>query len=323
MSLSADDVAKIGASDFSALLGLSEWSGPVALWARMVHGIQGESTPAMEEGTLAEPYIRALYQRRTGYALLGPASWTHPLYPWLRCHPDDVARPPDGRIPMEMKRYQPQGWGAEGSDQVPIGVWLQCQIQAGVGLENGHTEQPRTDVAALIRGELLLYVVHFAADVFAHCMEAGERFWRDFVLPKRFPDGPNMRLLERDVEALKRLFPAPKEETPPLAWESLSPEAQEVLRRWLEANKARRAWSKQEDALAGHVALLLRDAPGVTLPEDLGRRIDYDTRAGAPRLDVKALRAELEADASDLGVKVRALIAKHTKTEDTRPLVAR
>lgn len=323
MGLSAEDLAKLGASDMPALLGLSEWSGPVALWARIVHGIQGESNAAMQEGTLAEPYIRALYRNRTGYELLGPASWNHPMHPWLRCHPDDVAVAPDGRVPLELKRYRPDGWGPEGTDTVPVSVWVQVQVQMGVGLDMGEVEQERADVAALIRGDLRLYMVPFQPEVYGSCIEAGERFWADFVLPKRIPEGPNLRLLERDVEALKRLFPAPKPEAPLLEWENLPPEAQDVLRRWVVANKARRAWAAQEKALVGQVALLLRDAPGVTLPEDLGRRVDYDTQAGISRLDVKALRAELETDTSGWGRKVLEMLEKHTTQDDTRPLVAR
>lgn len=323
MSLTREDAARIGASDMPALLGLSEWSGPVALWARIVHGIQGESNTAMQDGTLAEPYIRALYRNRTGYELLGPASWNHPLHPWLRCHPDDVAVPPNGRIPLELKRYRPEGWGPEGTDAIPLSVWAQVQVQTGVGLDMGEVEQERADVAALIRGELRLYMVPFQAEVCERCIEAGERFWADFVVPKRIPEGPNLRLLERDVEALKRLFPEPKPEASLLLWEERTVEERDLLKRWVLANRARRAWAAQEKALAGQVAMLLRDAPGVTLPEDLGRRVDYDTQAGVPRLDVKALRAELEADTSGLRRKVLALLEKHTKQEDTRPLVAR
>lgn len=323
MSLSQQDAARLGASDMPALLGLSEWSGPVALWARIVHGIQGESNTAMQEGTLAEPYIRALYRNRTGYELLGPTSWSHPLYPWLRCHPDDVSVPPSGRIPLELKRYRPEGWGPEGTDAIPLSVWAQVQVQTGVGLDMGEVEQERADVAALIRGELRLYVVPFQAEVYERCIEAGERFWADFVVPKRIPEGPNLRLLERDVEALKRLFPEPKPEASLLLWEERTVEERDLLKRWVLANRARRAWAAQEKALAGQVAMLLRDAPGVTLPEELGRRVDYDTQAGVPRLDVKALRAELEADTSGWGRKVLAMLEKHTTKEDTRPLVAR
>jgi hypothetical protein len=321
MGLTREDAARIGASDYPMLLQISDWGGPVALWARIVHGIQGESTTAMQEGTLAEPYIRALYRNRTGYELLGPASWDHPMYPWLRCHPDDVSVPPDGRIPLELKRYRPEGWGPEGTDAVPLGVWVQVQVQTGVGLDMGEAEQERADVAALIRGELRLYMVPFHADVYERCIDAGERFWMDFVLPKRFPEGPNLRLLERDVDALRRLFPAPKPEAPLLEWENLSIGEQDLVRRWVDANKARRAWAAQEKALAGQVAMLLRDAPGVTLPEQMGRRVDYDTQAGVPRLDVKALRAELHG--MPQGREMLALLDRFTTKEDTRPLVAR
>jgi len=321
MSLSPEDAARIGASDMPSLLGLSEWSGPVALWARIVHGIQGESNAAMQEGTLAEPYIRALYRNRTGYELLGPASWNHPIYPWLRCHPDDVAVPPDGRVPLELKRYRPDGWGPEGTDAVPPGVWVQVQVQTGVGLEMGEVEQARADVAALIRGDLRLYMVPFQPEVYERCIEAGERFWADFVVPKRFPEGPRLRLMERDVEAIKRLFPAPRPEAPMLEWETLTPAQKDVLRRWIEANKARRAWAAQEKALVGQVAMFLRDVPGVTLPEDLGRRVDYDTQAGVPRLDVKGLRAELERMSPRH--EMLALLDRFITKEDTRPLVAR
>ena len=48
--------------------------------------------------------------------------------------------------------------------------------------------------------------------------EAGARFWRDFVVPQRCPEGPNLVLLERDADAIRALFPAPRVETP-LAWE--------------------------------------------------------------------------------------------------------
>lgn len=320
MSLTPEEAGMIGASDMPALLGLSEWSGPIALWARMVHGVQGETTQAMGEGTLAETYIRALYQQRTGYALLGPAKWRHPLYPWLRCSPDDRAVTPERRV-LELKRYRPEGWGPEGTDAVPIGVWVQVQVQLGVGLDNGGLEQDCGDVAALIRGELRLYSVPFQAEAYERCLAAGERFWRDFVLPKRLPEGLAARLLERDVEAIHALFPKPKL-AEPLKWEALTEAQQGLMRRWLEANKARKAWETAEEALAGEVALLLRDAPGLTLPEALGRRVDFKAQKPQDRLDVKALREAAAKDMSETGALLRALLEQHTTQESNRPLRA-
>ena len=323
MSLSAEDAARIGASDMPALLGLSEWSGPVALWARIVHGVQGESSEAMDAGNAAEDYNRALYRNRTGYSLLGPAKWTHPMHPWMRCSPDDRADTGSGRRLVELKKYNNlHGWGAEGSDAVPPAIWVQVQMQSGVGLDNGEVDESGVDVSALLRGELRLYHVAHVPEVYERCIAAAERFWRDFVVPRRFPDGPNLCLLERDAEALAALFPRPTSEAP-LEWDALDAEAQGIVALWLEANQARTAWAKQEDALAGRVALLLREVPGLTLPEWLGKRVDFKAQNGAPRLDVKALRAALESETPEVAHAVRRLLDTYTKQETMRPLVAR
>lgn len=317
MALSAEEAAMVGASDMGALLGISDYGGPIALWARIVHGVQGETTEAMEEGTLAEPYIRSLYQRRTGYELLGPAKWRHPLYPWLRCSPDDRAVTPERRV-LELKRYRPEGWGPEGTDAVPVGVWVQVQVQIGVGLDNGELEQDCGDVAALIRGDLRLYSVPFQPDVYERCLSAGERFWHDFVLPRRMPEGPNLRVLERDVAAIHALFPAPTLETP-LAWEALSTVQQETVQRWLEANRARKVWEKHEATLAGEVEIILREVPGLVLPKELGKRVDYRSTKPQARVDLKGLREDAQG-ASDRSLILREMLGKRTTSDSNRPL---
>lgn len=323
MALTEEEAKRIGASDIPALLGLSEWSGPVALWARIVHGIQSATTEAMDAGNAAEDFNRALYRNRTGYALLGPSKWTHPLYPWMRCSPDDRAVTGGGRRLVELKRYQSTwGWGAEGSDVVPPHIWVQVQMQAGVGLDNGEVDDSGVDVSVLLRGDLRLYHVPHVPEVYERCVEAAERFWRDFVVPRRVPEGPNLRILEKDAEALAALFPKPTADAP-LEWEALSEEARAAVSRWLEASRARKAWGKQEDALAGRVEHLLREAPGLALPESLGKRVDFKAQKAAPRLDVKALRAALETESGEVAQRMRQLLDTHTKHETMRPLVAR
>lgn len=317
MSLTPEESRLVGASDMGALLGLSEWSGPVALWARIVHGVHGETTQAMEEGTLAEPYIRSLYQRRTGYELLGPAKWRHPLYPWLRCSPDDRAVTPERRA-LELKKYQPHGWGPEGTDAVPIGVWVQVQAQMGVGLDNGELDQATGDVAALIRGDFRLYSVPFQPEAYARCLEVGERFWVDFVLPRRMPEGPSVRILERDAAAIRALYPAPVQ-AEPLAWEALTEAQRAAVQRWLEANKARKAWAAEEKALAAEVEALLREVPGLILP--MGR-VDYTANKPSTRVDWEGLSRALATHVSP--EEYRAVLERHTTTTPgARPLVAR
>lgn len=320
--LSAAELCLIGASDMPALLGVSPWSGPVALWARIVHGIKGETTQSQEEGTAAEEYNRALYRRATGYHLCGPAKWRHPLHPWMRCSPDDTAEDtPDGRRGVELKRYQRlDGWGAAGTDEVPEDVWVQVQVQAGVGLDLGQWDAAAVDVSALLRGEHRLYSVPHVPEVYARCVEVAERFWADFVVPKRCPEGERLVLLERDAMALRALYPAPVREEP-MAWDSLPPAAQRLMAAWLEANKARKGWAKQEEALARQVEHLLREAPGVALPEGMSaRRVDYKAQRGTPQVDMVAFRAALKDEAPEVVRRVEELLRQCTRETTTRPL---
>lgn len=325
MSLDPAEMRLLGASDMPALLGLSPWSGSVALWARVVHGWEASTTRDQEEGKAAEAYNRALYRSATGYTLAGESKWRHPLHPWLRCSPDDTAvGTPTGRRGVELKRYNNlDGWGAPGTDEVPQDIWVQVQFQGGVALDLGEWDTGDVDVSGLLRGQHRLYSVPHSPEVFARCVDAAERFWRDFVVPRRCPEGPNLVLLERDAEAIRALFPVPKAPTP-LAWEVLDVQQQDVVRRWLQANEARTAWEKQEKALKVQVQHMLREVPGLALPDGMSAtRVDFKAQAGQSRLDIKALEAALSGEDATFAARVRELLRKNTTQETTRPLVAR
>jgi hypothetical protein len=325
VSLDAAEMRLIGASDMPALLGLSPWSGPVALWARIVHGWEAQTTQEQKAGTAAEDYNRALYRDATGYTLAGPAKWRHPLYPWMRCSPDDIATDtPDGRRGVELKRYNwLEGWGAPGTDVVPTDIWIQVQFQGGVALELGEWDTGGVDVSGLLKGEHRLYHVPHVPEVYARCVEAAERFWRDFVVPQRCPDGERLVLLERDAEALRALFPTPKTEAP-LAWDALTLDQQTTVQLWLEANASRKLWEKREGALAVQVQHMLRNASGLALPDGMSaRRVDFKGQAGRAVLDEKALRAALMDEDPEIRRRIEALLKQHTTQKTTRPLVAR
>lgn len=325
MSLSSEELRLIGASDMPALLGLSPWSGPVALWARIVHGWGWGGTSETRAGNVAEDYNRALYRDATGYTLTGPAKWRHPLYPWMRCSPDDTAvDTPDGRRGVELKRYNNlEGWGAAGSDVVPRDIWVQVQVQGGVALELGEWDTGGVDVSGLLRGEHRLYHVPHQPEVYEQCKAVAERFWTDFVLPRRCPEGEGLVLLERDAEAVRALFPAPVAEAP-LAWEALTDGQRATVTQWLEANAARKAWEKREKDLRPTVEYLLREAPGLLLPEGMSAsRVDFRAQDGRGDLDVKGLRAALVDEDPVVKQRIEALLRQFTRSTTTRPLVAR
>lgn len=322
MSPTPEDLRLIGASDMPALLGKSPWSGPVALWARIVHGHHWGGNEATKGGHAAEDFNRALYRQTTGYTLEGPPekSLRHPLLPWARCSPDDTAvDTPDGRRGVELKRAQRrEGWGAPGSDEVPEPYWLQVQAQGGFCIETGHWDTPNVDLSVLLYGEQVTYSVTHVPEAWECMQAAAERFWRDFVVPQRCPEGPNLVLLERDAEALLVLYPRPKPEAEPLQWEALTDEQRSLVMRWREANSARKAWEKNEEALSRQVKHLLREVPGLAGP---GWRVDFAATEQREEVDWA-----LVADALASSVEVEKwseVVGRFTKMVSTRPLVGR
>jgi len=319
VSLSPEDMKRIGASDMPALLGKSPWSGPVALWARIVHGHHWGGNEATKGGHAAEDYNRALYRQATGYALEGPPkSLRHPLLPWARCSPDDTAvDTPDGRRGVEFKRAQSrEGWGALGTDEVPESYWLQVQAQGGFCLDTGFWDTGDVDLSVLLFGEQCTYPVQHVPEAWERMQAAGERFWRDFVVTQRCPEGPNLVLLERDAEALLALYPRPKPKSEPMRWEALTAEQQALVTNWLEANAARRSWEKNEKALSRQVQHLLREVPGLVGP---GWRVDFAATKETATTDWEKVAREM----TEGRFTFSELVTKHTTMKSTRPLVGR
>lgn len=92
--------ASIGASDAPAIFGLSPWSGPWDLWARMVRGVRPERTDAEREvlarGLRFEATVIREYQHaRPGARVvhLGASEGlivANSEHPWAVCSPDGV-----------------------------------------------------------------------------------------------------------------------------------------------------------------------------------------------------------------------------------------
>lgn len=322
MSLRPEDMKLIGASDMPALLGKSPWSGPVTLWARIVHGHEWGGTARTKEGHAAEDFNRTLYRQATGYTLEGPPpeSLRHPLLPWARCSPDDTALDtPEGRRGVELKRAQRRdGWGAPGTDEVPEAYWIQIQAQGGFCLDTGYWDTPNVDLSVLLLGEQVTYSVAHVPEAWERVQAAAERFWRDFVVPQRCPEGPNLVLLERDADALLALYPRPKPEAESMRWDALTAEQQTLVTRWREANAARLAWEKNEKALGRQVKHLLREVQGLAGP---GWRVDFAATEQRAEVDWHAVALAL-SEGVPVG-KWSELMDRNTTMVSTRPLVGR
>ena len=150
----------IGGSEIAAVLGLSPFESRFSLWHRKM----GLAAPVVENdvmywGTQLEPVVRAEFNKRhkddLPYARqIG--TWKHSDRPWQIANPD-------GRLDDELYEgktaYNDDGWGEEGTDEIPVYYRAQCLWYLDVfGLQVCH-------VAVLISGsDYREYRVEYSRD---------------------------------------------------------------------------------------------------------------------------------------------------------------
>lgn len=169
----------IGGSDAAAILGLSRYKTPLAVYQEK----RGEAAPqddneAMLWGRVLEPVIRQQYAERTGRTVRIPDNLIrHGSHDWMIANLDGMTD--DGRV-IEIKTARvAAGWGEPGTDEVPHEYLLQVQHYMAV------TGFPVADIAVLIGGsDFRLYEIHADHELqslliheeglFWQCVERGE-----------------------------------------------------------------------------------------------------------------------------------------------------
>ena len=138
----------IGSSSIGAILGLSPWSSPWDVWARM-HGLtQSSSSAATERGHILEPAIGAHYAHLNNVKIRkGPEYEADPIIgpePWMHARPAFFVNSGEGEWLLEIKstRKFDHRWGFSGSNTVPPYYAAQCVWQMAV------TNDERCDLAA-------------------------------------------------------------------------------------------------------------------------------------------------------------------------------
>ena len=168
----------IGGSDIAAVLGLSPWKTPLAVYLDKIgEGEAVDETEAMRWGTIHEPTIAREYERRTGHEIREAEMMRSARYPWMLASVDRLIESPfQGVLEIKTARTA-QGWGEEGTDEVPVQYLLQVQHYLVV------TEREVAEIAVLIGGsDFRIYRVPFHAEIAQRIIEEGGRFWRDNVL---------------------------------------------------------------------------------------------------------------------------------------------
>lgn len=324
---------QIGGSDVAAICGVSPYAGPLAVYLRIVEGFDRKDGPHLKRGRHLEPAVRAMYCEATGAEVVPDVRLSGLRRPWMRASLDGVAKRGGGRRTLEVKTAngnEAPRWGAEGTDEVPEEYLLQCAWYAGHGLSVGAVDEPVTDVAALVAGDLRVYTLPHDADLFGVVCERVERFWRDHVEAKRPPEPT---ALPNDVEAVRRAYRRHTREDY-ARFDALPPEAQVAIEEYARAKAAEDKAKDAREAWETRVRLALAGAPGVTLlPTETGfHRLDWkDEKTGRlnPWTAVEELGRLYSEARRGLGhLRRRELplledvLAKHTG-EPNRPLVLR
>ncbi len=165
----------IGGSDVAAILGLSKFKTPLAVYQEK----RGELGPqpdndAMRWGRYLEPVVRQAYADATGYEVRVPTSMLrHPRHEFAVANIDGFVDGDAGRIFEAKTARTADGWGDAGSDQVPQAYLLQVQWYMEV------TALPVADVAALIGGsDFRIYTVEADRELQQMLLDAAAEFWQ-------------------------------------------------------------------------------------------------------------------------------------------------
>jgi len=235
----------IGASEIAAVMGISPYDSPFSLWWRKQMGWETDANPEMSTGTWLEPTIADWYEENAdpngNLAIRRAGLYANPDRPWQTATPDRLiylACPAcDGGpqqhdtgtcCPVQCREcldsgigskllalleckwvaYSWDGWGEEGTDEVPVHYRAQALWQLDVmGVDE-------VTICALGPGGFRVYRIRRDETDLCGMRERGRRFM-DSLAAGKAPDVdehsatlPILRRLHADIEDREQEIPA-------------------------------------------------------------------------------------------------------------------
>ena len=174
----------IGGSDAAAIVELSPWKKPIDVFCDKL----GLTVPDQLDndqirwGRLMEPVVLADWTLRTGRKTLPRRFFTHRKFPWLVGNVDACVEGVDEGAEVKTS-MSGEGWGAEGTDEIPIYYLTQCHHYMLV------TGWKRWHVIVLIGGSIRKdYVIEKDEMAEQMLFDAESEFWHEHVLKKNPPE---------------------------------------------------------------------------------------------------------------------------------------
>lgn len=187
----------IGASEISAVMGLSRWKTPLSLWAEKTGKIpRSEAGEAAEWGNRLEEVVSKKFSEKNSLKLMAyKKRYAHATHEFLSCELDRIVVGSDELVEVKTcSAFLFKEWDAA---EVPLEYIFQVNFQLGLsGRKVGY-------FAVLIGGQKYVEKkIQFDQELFDKQVEAAVHFWNEFVL-KDIPP----KAISGDSETLQALYP--------------------------------------------------------------------------------------------------------------------
>ena len=182
----------IGGTAMSTIAGKNPFQSRMALYLYLTGEIDGQSeNDAMEWGVRLESVIAKKFaETHPKYEIADLSSNViHPDHPFITGRPDRaIIKPGESHMDsgVEIKTCSPwskDGFGEEGTDEIPPGYFVQCNHYMGL------CECEDWYLAVLIGGsDYREYRLDFDEELYDTCIDAAVRFWNEHVVPRIPPE---------------------------------------------------------------------------------------------------------------------------------------
>lgn len=207
----------IGSSDVAAILGLSPWSSPMQVWARLT-GLAERSdadSPQLRRGRILEAGVREERERVLKKPVTaGPIYGLHePLIAptpneWAHCRPDSWYPGETGLILIEVKttrKFDDDDWGDDGTSDVPVYYAAQCVWQMGVmRLRGSDIEGCELVAFCAMNDEFRTYYLPFDQALFDRMFAKVDAWRLRYVVGGEIPPADGS---EATSDILKKVYP--------------------------------------------------------------------------------------------------------------------
>ena len=181
----------LGGSDVGALLGLSPYKSPLAVWMEKTgKEVKPVDSLPLRFGSFAEEFVANEYAKATGFALSADdTTRIHPQYSFMSGNIDRYVHEEGLHMPatkiLECKTANPFSraqWGEPGSDQIPLHYLTQVTWYLAItGIE-------RADIAVLFGNtDFRIYTILRDPELENLVLEKAQHFWHEYVLKNQPP----------------------------------------------------------------------------------------------------------------------------------------